>query len=149
MKLSLLTLSATLGLTSAIKTKIGTRKQHTNNKDVITHKSSLSATSTIGQKVLSRARKLEENNANGEIDYTADFYFPAGIFPRLKRRVSFGNFRTAGKYTLRHVSEMAMCVRIRATLCSYVGGFLPGFVLQVAYNRSSSIPMFEGGRWWL
>ena len=70
MKLSLLTLSATLGLTSAIKTKIGTRKQHTNNKDVITPKSSLSATSTIGQKVLSRARKLEENNANGEIDYT-------------------------------------------------------------------------------
>jgi hypothetical protein len=70
MKLSLAILSAALGLASAvsskrIKTKIGSR--HLNNKDV-TPQSSMSATSTIGAKVLSKARRLEGDN--NEIDYT-------------------------------------------------------------------------------
>jgi len=66
MKLSLVTLSAALGVSSAIKTKIGNKRNSiaTNNKQ----QSSLSATSPIGQSVLSKARRLDAEN--DEIDYT-------------------------------------------------------------------------------
>ncbi|KAL7534872.1 hypothetical protein ACHAXR_006133 [Thalassiosira sp. AJA248-18] len=56
MKLSLAILSAALGLASA--------KKHSKN---ITPKSSIKATSNVGQKVMSKARRLDENE---EIDYT-------------------------------------------------------------------------------
>jgi len=58
MNLTLAVLSAALGLSSAKKTM----------KDV-TPKSSISATSKVGEKVLSKARRLE-NDDNEEIDYT-------------------------------------------------------------------------------
>ena len=70
MKISLLTLSATLGLTSAIKTKIGRKS--------VTPNASLSATSEMGSKLLSTARRLDDQNQNNnnqndeneEIDFT-------------------------------------------------------------------------------
>jgi len=68
MKLSLAILSATIGLASAgtskkIKTKIGSRKL---TADTVPQ-SSVSATSKIGEKVMSKARRLDDNE---EIDYT-------------------------------------------------------------------------------
>ena len=47
----------------------------------------------IGQISVPKTDKFHTNH----IYSRADFYFPAGIFPRLKKRVSFGNFRTAGE----------------------------------------------------
>eukprot|EP00580_Thalassiosira_gravida_P007930 CAMPEP_0201636378 /NCGR_PEP_ID=MMETSP0493-20130528/8560_1 /ASSEMBLY_ACC=CAM_ASM_000838 /TAXON_ID=420259 /ORGANISM="Thalassiosira gravida, Strain GMp14c1" /LENGTH=407 /DNA_ID=CAMNT_0048108469 /DNA_START=56 /DNA_END=1279 /DNA_ORIENTATION=+ len=68
MKLSLAILSAALGLASAgtskkIKTKIGSRKL---TADTVPQ-SSVSATSKVGEKVMSKARRLDDND---EIDYT-------------------------------------------------------------------------------
>ncbi|KAL9183992.1 hypothetical protein ACHAXT_002078 [Thalassiosira profunda] len=68
MKLSLALLSAALGTASAagkIRTKIGSK----------TPSASIQATSKVGEKVLSKARRLDENqqqnqNDNEEIDYT-------------------------------------------------------------------------------
>jgi len=62
MKVSLAILSATLGLTSAIKTKIGKRRD-------VTPKGSIGATSKIGAKVMAKARRLEQDE-NEEIDFT-------------------------------------------------------------------------------
>jgi len=64
MKLSLALLVSALGLTSAIKTKIS--KRTTAKKDV-TPTATMSATSNVGAKVLSKARRLDDND---EIDYT-------------------------------------------------------------------------------
>jgi len=60
MKLSMTVLAAVLGLSSA--------KFH-GKTQTVTPKASIGATSKVGQKMLSKARRLEENE-NGEIDYT-------------------------------------------------------------------------------
>mmetsp|Transcript_29493 Transcript_29493/g.53501 ORF Transcript_29493/g.53501 Transcript_29493/m.53501 type:complete len:417 (+) Transcript_29493:116-1366(+) len=72
MKLSLAILTATIGVASAtskrIKTKIGSGSSaHRNNKDV-TPQSSIVASSEMGAKVMSKARRLDDND--DEIDYT-------------------------------------------------------------------------------
>jgi len=64
MKLSLALLVSALGLTTAIKTKIS--KRTTAKKDV-TPTATMSATSNVGAKVLSKARRLDDND---EVDYT-------------------------------------------------------------------------------
>ena len=78
MKLTLAILTATLGAASAtskrIKTKIGSGSSASRNNKDVTPQSSIVASCEMGAKVMSKARRLDDNE---EIDYTwvADMSF--------------------------------------------------------------------------
>jgi len=71
MKFSLALLSAAPGLVSGIKTRIGSRHHHRRGKLAgdVTPQSSIAATSKMGEKVMSKARRLG-NDDDDEVDYT-------------------------------------------------------------------------------